>query len=354
MINLYSFFGEMLILGLILICCLRVFFISRTRRDVLVLFAPLSFVLSLIQILAWGITIANITIFFLSIIAFLVNYRSLLSYNTRVVVDSYKTSFLVASGILLLITILFIAGELFFRPVMIPHEKYNVSVQNEFLSYNNSSLKETKDFRNPANFSIAKFTSTTQDNDIVIIVVPDLRAEKRSYIPYCTLLARSGYTVITGDIFNISNIKENSKTLRRAILSFESLTGKTKYSSSDIKISAYYKELYTALICYAEKHFPEKKLFFVTDELSVVSKRDLPEIFRVNHTPQKKNLGIMNLKNIPEYKTPGYGFISQTEPLFAFFAFGLSRDKTMFEPSYCVYLTVEAIKNIEKISGGEK
>ena len=50
-----KFYGELLVFALLFITNLRVFFVHHVRRDPLVVLAPFTFIVAILQIFAWGI-----------------------------------------------------------------------------------------------------------------------------------------------------------------------------------------------------------------------------------------------------------------------------------------------------------
>ena len=100
------FFGQMLVLAILAVTCLRVYFISKTRIDSLVLFAPLAFFITILQIFANGLAVASWLVLCLSFIVFFINWRGVIRFCNHLFVDTYSIAFLISSSICLVLTIL--------------------------------------------------------------------------------------------------------------------------------------------------------------------------------------------------------------------------------------------------------
>ena len=81
--------GEFLIFLLLLITNSRVFFVE-SRKDSVVLLAPLAVLLSVFQIFSWGLDIFTGTALILSILVLFSNFHALYRYFERLYVDHYS------------------------------------------------------------------------------------------------------------------------------------------------------------------------------------------------------------------------------------------------------------------------
>lgn len=345
--------GEMLALSLLLILNGRIFWTRRTRMDALSLLAPLAALITIFDGLAWGARFSGLAILALALVCSIANYRSLVRFSQRLFVDSYSVKFFVTSLLLLAVTIFFMAVEIQARPVRLQTRRYNVDIEREFFSCPllNESFPLKKAERADDKRNLVLYTFCNKDSgaqkDTVIVFVPDVLAESLSYEPYFILLARKGWTVLTADLYKQDYKRglelKNTRTFRRAALlwSAYSLGGTSaiknqKFPESRAKtFHEIYESSYRALEQIARERYPDKKIFVVGDSSSFLPPAKLETIF-----PGSR---FMNLQSAPEYTTPGYGFVAQTNPIFSWLFLGKGRDKTSFEPSWLATQTIKEI-----------
>lgn len=321
--------------------------------DALSLLAPLAATITVFEALAWGARFSAIAILALALVCALANYRSLVRFSQRLFVDSYSVKFFVTSLFLLAVTVFFMAVEIQARPVRLQTRRYNVDIEREFFScplLNESfPLKKAEKADDKRNFALYTFCNKDAgaQKDSVIVFVPDVLAESLSYEPYFILLARRGWTVLTADLYKQDFKRgldlKNTKTFRRAALIWDAYSNggieaikKQKFSESRAKTChEIYESSYRALEQIARERYPDKKIFVVGDSSSFLPPAKLETIF-----PGSR---FMNLQSSPEYTTPGYGFVSQTNPIFSWLFLGKRRDKTSFEPSWLATQTIKEI-----------
>lgn len=354
--------GEILALCMLLILNGRIFWTRRTRLDALSLLAPFSVLTSVLSAFAWGLRSANIAIAVLGLVCAIINYRSLVRLSQKLFVDAYSVKFFVTSLVLLIITIFFLAVEIRARPVRLQTRRYNVDIEREYFTcaivpdelFYIKKAKEVSDKRNMTLYTFFNKDEKIQ-KDAVIVFVPDVLAESLAYEPYFILLARKGWTVLAADVYkqdykNDPDIR-NTRFLRRFSLIWKSFSldggeGVKKQVDFQPRSKTFrpiYESSWKALAQIARERYPNKKVFVVGDTSSGLPLSKMASIF--NGSPY------LDLKKIPEYKTPGYGFVSQTNPIFSWFFLGLSRDKTSFAPSWCATQTMKQLNDF--LSQGE-
>lgn len=346
--------GEILALCMLLVLNGRIFWTRRTRLDALSLLGPFSVLTSVLAALAWGLRCANIAIIVLSVVCSIINYRSLVRLSQKLLVDAYSVKFFVTSLVLLIITILFLAIEIQARPVRLQTLRYNVEVKREFFScgivpeelFYIQKANEVSDKRNLTLFTFYNKDQKAQ-KDAVIVFVPDVLAESLSYEPYFILLARKGWTVLSADLykqdFKSDPDLKNTRFLRRFSLIWKSFSlggsegikKQVDFQPRSKKFRPIYESSWKALAQIARERYPNKKIFVVGDSSSGLPLSKMASIF--NGSPY------LDLKKIPEYTTPGYGFVAQTNPIFSWLFLGKSRDKTSFEPSWCATQTMKQL-----------
>ena len=346
--------GEILALCMLLVLNGRIFWTRRTRLDALSLLGPFSVLTSVLSAFAWGLRCANIAIIVLSLACSIINYRSLVRLSHKLFVDAYSVKFFVTSLVLLIVTIFFLAVEIQSRPVRLQTIRYNVEVEREFFScgivpedlFYIQKAKEVSDKRNLTLYTFYNKDEKRQ-KDSVIVFVPDVLAESLSYEPYFILLARKGWTVLTADLYkqdfkNDPDLK-NTRFLRRFSLIWKSFSlggsegikKQVDFQPRSKRFRPIYESSWKALAQIARERYPNKKVFVVGDSSSGLPLSKMASIF--NGAPY------LDLKKIPEYTTPGYGFVAQTNPIFSWLFLGKPRDKTSFEPSWCATQTIKEL-----------
>ena len=78
-----KFYGELLVIILLLVANGRILFIKNAKKDSLVMLSPLGFILSIIQIFNWGLDIVTGLTFVLSVLVLLSNFHALFRYSER-------------------------------------------------------------------------------------------------------------------------------------------------------------------------------------------------------------------------------------------------------------------------------
>lgn len=338
-----KFYGELLILFLLLITNLRVFFVSHTRRDSLTALAPLCFCLAVLQMLAWGVDVFTIFSLIVSLFVFLSNFHAIFRYSEHLYVDSYSTLMKVWAILTSIITVVAIAFTVLFSPVELQNER--IGVQEKLYRYKGSfrtgfEPAHVFDFADGFFYEFSKSPELGQEpeeSNALVLFIPDKRGDTQMYKPYLQLLAKENYTVCSANFF-ADDLRwlhsfGDRKNCRRFSSAFQSLQNNQKYMSQ--------KEFYTyntSIECNAllqlinENYGSDKKFYMISDVMGNTAIKDFSEAH-----PDRVE-GIFFLDSIPEYKTPGYGMVEQTDPLLAFIL-GCQRDSKLTTPTLMVEKT---------------
>ncbi|MBO4532885.1 MAG: hypothetical protein J5726_04220 [Treponema sp.] len=323
-----KFYGELLIIFILLIANGRILIIKNAKKDSLVVLSPLGFVLSVIQIFNWGLDAITFLTLLLSVLVLLSNFHALFRYSERLYIDHYSILMKVWAGITIIFALALIGGTIFFAPV--EYSSTELGVQEKLMRYEGSfrSGFEDASIINSANLFVTEFTpqnkQTIETKDVVLFI-PDKRADTYYYRPYLQYLAREGFTVLSADFFCKDCRWRHSigdlKICRRTAMLIDWFMNNDKFWMQ--------KEFYTynSLLELEElgklvnELYGEKtRLFIVTDVMATDA--------AINY--QEKNpervMAVFDLQTIPEYKTPGLGIIRQTDLITAL-ALGQERDK---------------------------
>ena len=122
-----KFYGELLVFALLLITNLRVFFVHHVRRDPLVVLAPFTFVISVLQILAWGIDLFTVLGVFIALLVLLSNFHAIFRYSERLYIDHYSPLMKVWAILTITVSAAALAAAVYFAPVEQNIRKFGIS-----------------------------------------------------------------------------------------------------------------------------------------------------------------------------------------------------------------------------------
>ena len=338
-----KFYGEILIILLLLIANGRILFIKNVKKDSLVMLSPLAFFLSIIQILNWSFDWVTGLTLFLSILVLLSNFHALFRYSERLYIDHYSILMKVWSGITIILSLALLAGTIYFKPVEYDNKK--LGVEETVLRYEGSFRSGFEDAPNykVANVFLSEFKPVgnslhTRD---VILFIPDKRADTFYYQPYLQFLAREGFTVLSGD-FYCSDCKwrhsiGDLRILRRTAMALDYFVNKQRFEmQKEFYTYNILQELKALLLLIDERYGENTRIFVVTDVMGTTAALDFME-----KNPDRI-MDVFDIQTVPEYKTPGLGLISQTDILLAL-SQGQSRDKNAVAAKEIVMQTKKEI-----------
>ena len=359
------FLAQMLSLTLVFLCSARIFFLKHSRIDCFAVFSPVALVVSLLIFLCFGFSPLNIAVFFVTLVAFFTNFRAVLRLKAQLIVDSYSVTFIIFSIIALILTILLGLLIVLLRPVKYTPNDFTISKTEYTLTGNSTNLRIRESFFTGERFSGNLFvyepivkdeiTAEIYAENPILIFAPGIRAEVQNYEPFLMILAQKGYKVVSADFYTqdmqlLSHDFGNpalkalieSKFFRR----FAALWLEQSQEENFKKILEEERPLatkkYSALTKLALELFgDEAKLFYVVDGV------DFDSIYAVidefNTEPYSNAKGFFSMNRVDEYKTSGYGFIEQTDVLFAHLK-GIERENKFFIHRYVANKTIKAIE----------
>lgn len=343
-------YGEVLILFILIVCCLRTYFIKTTRLDSLASFSVLALGLSIVQILNWGFNLCELIVFVVSAVVFIVNYRSFVRFCNHLYIDSYTKFFITASSIALALVVFSTVILFCNAPYILSPKKYHVSVESfSYAKQDDGTYKESSDLFGDKRLKLSIYSPDRENpnkNDTVILFVPDKRAGLLAYEPYFVLLAKSGYKVYCGrfdfsTVNDSKSVKINSFLQRKLIQEVRKENSEKKYFSEHPEYyNAYAKEFEVLSSIADERESVLKKFVIAGDGAS-------GDCFNRITNPARKIYKCFSLSSVDEYKTSGFGFIQQTDPLSARMLYGLKPDRNSFIPSYSVMKTKQAFEDIQ-------
>ncbi|MCQ2584011.1 MAG: hypothetical protein MJ185_00345 [Treponema sp.] len=335
--------AEILILALMILSNGRVLTIRKPHMDPLTMLAPISFLLASLSLFSFSADVFILAIFLLSILVLLSNFHALIRYSSHLVIDRYSPLMKVWAWFTNTLCLLLLGTILFFSPVNISERKMEaVSTKSLYSGSFSKGFAPSERFETSTGF-ITEFTRPEGPEDLntIIILLGDKRGDTESYRPYLLSLAEKGFTVVSGDFYS-KDLKwihsfEDSKTFRRMGLVLRSLINNQKFKSQrEFYTYNFSREIETMISLMNAKYGNDCQFFIITDEMSYTAAEDFKKV-----KPEVIS-GIFDLSTVPEYITPGYGFIQQTDPFLGKFL-GVSRDKKLEAVNACVNATINAI-----------
>ena len=311
--------------------------------------SPLGFILSIIQLINWGLDIVTGLTLVLSVLVLLSNFHALFRYSERLYIDHYSILMKVWSAITIIFALALLAGTIYFKPVEYDNSKLGIT--ETVLRYEGgfrSGFEEASNLKT-ANLFLSEFKPEGNENRRVkeiVLFIPDKRSDTYYYKPYLQYLAREGFTVLSGDFFCKDCRWRHSigdlKIVRRTAMVIDYLINPQKFMMQ--------KEFYTYNIqlelgalnsIITERYGEDTKIFIITDMMGTVAAQTFME-----KNPERVT-AVYDLAAIDEYKTSGFGVVAQTDAVLAMML-GVPRDKDGFYTKYMVMQTKKQIMGSKK------
>ena len=346
------FLARLLVLLLIFLTCGRILFTEHARIDSIVLLSPMALLFSLCILLIWGVNPFSVALAALSFLVLFTNGRSLFRFAGQLFVDHYSFLFIFSSILEILAAIALAVLLLMFHPVKYTQKDFEAVADKKVISGTLASGFEVREsiFENKRNdgllwcFEPAEYLEVP--GEPVVLFVPGPATAVSFYEPYLLFLAQKGYRVLAADFYpqdyRLYEGKFNSRFLRCFYSVYLSLFEKETYKAIDAAADQIREKCYLALADLARKRYGEDSYFFyVTEGL------DMATVNRIIDANEEKTLGVFYLNQIPEFKTPEYGFIEQTNIFLCRILKG-ERDASLFIPRYVAGKTDGDIQTVVK------
>lgn len=360
-IIIYSmkFYGELLVFVLLFITNLRVFFVHHVRRDPLVVLAPFTFIVAILQILAWGIDVFTVLGLLIALFVLLSNFHALFRYVERLYIDHYSGLMKVWAVFTIMISAIALAGTIYFAPI--EQNSRSMGVAEKITHYKGSfrtGFEEAGPFdsKTMSLYEFSPDTSKTSEKPetegLIILLTPDKRGDTEHYKPYLQELASRGLTICSADFFADDGQWLHSfadkKILRRLVMVIQSRMNLKAFEAQREYYSYNVSQEYEVLIpMLRERYGADKKILLISDFMADIAADDF----------MKKNpdlvAGVLKLSSINMYKSAGYGCIEQTDPLLAL-TMGLSRDMSRATPKLLADETEEMLKQVQHDNAEEQ
>ncbi|QTQ12701.1 hypothetical protein HRI96_11135 [Treponema parvum] len=331
-----SLTGNLLCLFLLILINGRIFFSKHKNSITVTVLSPVVLIVSFFQILAQGCTVPALLIFALSLAVFILNIHAISRFASHLYVDRYSPVFYIFSLFFFICTIALTVLIVYFREVPVDASSYGVTETAERLQgYGKGAVLWT--------FKEKDGTDEQRTSEKpVILFSADKRGDTRSYRPYLILLARSGYTIYSLDLYQ-SPVPYVSSRLdlpffRRSGLIYLSLKKPDEFIKNEWKFTrSVLNEYETLLKIVSERQGSQTRCFYIGDLMQEKALIKLSE----ENSPDFK--GVFSLASVDLYKNKGYGCVTQTDP-FTAYVLGTKREPTLIVPSYMVLRTKQALE----------
>lgn len=356
------FLSQFLVLVLLLSSCSRIFFLKNPRIDCFAAFSPIAFIISIINFFCFGVSFLNLLLFFISLFSFFTNFRSVLRLRSKLIVDHYGNAFFISTVAELILILLSLVFLVFHRPAKLLPQKFNAEKTEYFLTGNTTDeIRIKTDFfkgqKTTGNLYV--YTPKIAENDEIsteiysgnplLIFAGSASGPALNYEPYFLFLAQKGFSILAADFYTRDTkiLSQNlakglfykfsdSKFLRYFYAQILKISDEEKFNKIKSKEVSLAPAKYNSITKLAGGLFgTEKTVFYIVDGI------DFDTIYSI--VEQNKNAAsFYSLNRIDEYKTGGFGFLEQTDPVFAAH-FDLKRDPSLFIPRYAANKTIENI-----------
>ena len=358
--------GELLILFFLLLTNLRVLFVKREKKDSIVVLAPFSLLLVVIQIFSWGLDFLNAYILLLSLLVILTNFHALFRYSEKLYIDHYSGFMMLGATLTTLLTLFGIAVAILFFPGHFSGKKLGITESKHYYEGSFRTEFSEKTLFGKTNAVIYEFVPEISDDDSeqehlqsqaqtqsqsfvpqkTLLLIPDKRSDTEFYESYLQMLASKGYRVYSADFFvKDSRWTENHAEIRfsrQFLLILYQLFGKYDLYSQKKLIEYNTTQEIEAAFSILQRDFDlNEPVFLITDEMTAPA----GNLYKFRNPARIS--GGLNLASVSGYKTPGYGFIAFNNPLLAKIL-GISKDKDADEIEAVVDETMKAVEAAEK------
>ena len=341
----YELLSELFVLALIGLSCARIFFMQAARLDFLAVVPLITLILSILNLLSFGLSVFGILILGLALLVTLWNSNALSRLRHRLVVDHYGVLFSLSSIINLILAVVLVVFIIILRPGKIDTKKYGVSITSKvyagtveggFHDYTSPSQKRTLFLKKYISTDV---TSNPFNESRVIVFVPGELSSTDLYEPFFVKLARDGYTVYSADFYAddvpwFGNFWDNMPFRRFALLFCKEKKPEVYADAIKLKSENYVKSV-LSLIKVVE---PSK-----SDRVFVVGDGENPASYTAIRSAEKSVVrATFDIATIPSYSTPGYGPVESTDPFLANYL-GLKRDGSFYMSSHVAGILEKSI-----------
>lgn len=325
--------AELLVLGLLLLGSSRFLFVSHTRKDSLAVVPLVGFMISIFNMVVFGISTKEIIIVAFSFWTTIWNFRSILRLLSDVVVDHYDFKLVIISSINALACGFLIFAVVSYLPASANASKMGVTEKISILHGDfENGFSEIKEPFKVTNAKTWNFEGTVVNpmGRTIVVFVPPKTANVEIYRIFLQKLAKNGYSVYAGDFFtgegNWFNGFLDMPFARRFAFTVTFLNDEKKFREIyGANKSVLIKE-YASLLKQADPK--EGEMVFLLAE------NDVAEAMKAVHELNPDLIkGTFDLTFIEGHPSKGLGPIENTDPVLARHL-GLEKDRSGYISSH--------------------
>lgn len=341
----YETICQLFILALLGLSCARIFFAKNSRPDYLAVLPVISFIISILNLLAFGISVFGTLVMILAFFISSWNSNALSRLEHNLVLDGFSIFFTISSIIYLILVIVLSIFIVLLRPAKIDTKKYEVKITSQTLAGSfEEGFGEYKSPKQNRSMFIKKYVSKDEsynpfNESRVIFFVPGELSKTDLYEPTLVKLAHDGYTVYSADFYSKDLPWFGNFLDQKFLRNFSMLYSKTKNLEAYTKATSQKTENFVKEVLAMINQISlsrSDKIFIVGDGESLAS------YATIKSAAKNKVRETFDLSDIPSYSTPGYGPVESTNPLLAK-RLGLERDGTFYMSSHIANLLEKSI-----------
>lgn len=336
-------FVQVILYLFIILNCGRVFLTKIIKNDSLVILAPITVLLSFLNIISLGLNPLSFQLFIISVLCLIINVHALLRYSEKLFIDKFSFVMKIMSSIILVLSFISLISFGINCPSKVNKDDLNIKITKRFYKGNfKDGFEEADDFSLKNVYFTEYKRPRAVDNPLnVVVFIADKRGDSKAYEPYLQYLADYG-TIVCAFDFYMNDYSWDVKNTDRVRRSFELInksldTFGNPYLDDINKYDENIQNECKAIVDILGNLYGKQcKFFFISDVIGNISVMSF-----ANNNPNKVT-GYFTLNSIEEYKTPGYGCVEMTNPYLAK-KLNVKPDKSGFIPKYM------ALKSSEKI-----
>lgn len=208
----HYFTSQILVLALLVPVVTRFLFTRSARIDTIVLFSPFAFLVSILNLFIYGISMENLLLVAITVFVGLINFRAQLRLLSGLVVDYYRGPFILGC----VVSWIFIAGAaaliVWFCPIadskLSVKGKLAESITIEKKVYTGTAyggLQEKTDYFSAPAAVVHSVAPKENAAGSVILYLPGICTRSADFLPAMNVLAEQGYRVLSAD-FSVKDI----------------------------------------------------------------------------------------------------------------------------------------------------
>lgn len=325
--------AELLVLGLLFLGSARFLFVSHTRKDSLSVVPLVGLIISIFNMVIFGISTREIVIMVFAFWTTVWNFRSILRLLSDVVVDRYDFNLVIISIIDAIACVFLIFAVFRFMPAYSNAEK--MGVKEKVTVCHGDFEKGFAEIKEPFKVTTAKiwnFEGSVSNpmGRTIVVFVPPKTANVEIYRIFLQKLAKNGYSVYAGDFYTADGKWFNRFLDMPFARRFAFLI---TYLKNEERFKEIYRANKTVLVkeyeCLLKEAAPKEG-----DMVFLLSENDAAEAMKTVWEQNESFIkGTYDLTFIEDNPTKGVGPVENTDPVLAWH-YGVDPDRSGYISSH--------------------